>query len=142
MPPPPNLRDLLSRLDLRGLELKEERLQAVRERRVAAERFEAFRKDVVLPVFGELQRELARQKGQIRVRQGQDHVILTVSLFLSYHREGTLRISHFADDLDKVLLEYQDVPLVEKRFLVELPRADRELLQRAVARLVAAVLRS
>jgi hypothetical protein len=139
-PAEPTLADLLADLDRAHAEKKERFLQSIADRRLAAERFARLKEEVVHPVFYELERELSRRRHVVKVRDAGPLMELTVAVHAVSPRSGTLRLTQVEGELDTVEIEFVGIPMLRKKFAVEIGKVDRGMVTRAVARLVEGLL--
>jgi hypothetical protein len=137
----PDIAEVLAELDRARADRKEAFLRSVKERRLAAERFDRAKAEVIRPVFAELQRQLARRRHVTKVRDAVGALTLTVGVHAVEPRQGGLRIAQLDGDLDRVRIEFEGIPLLRKKFDIDLAAVDRDLVTRAVLRLVDGLLK-
>lgn len=136
----PPISELLDELERRRSERQDEVFRAASERRRAADRFRRLRREVILPVCQELRRELRRRRHSLKVVERDDAVTLTAAVQTRHVRHGSLRLVHPGKSLDSLRIEYEGIEILPDRFDVSLEKVDRQLVTKAVLRLVEGLL--
>lgn len=136
----PPIGELLDELERRRSDRQDEVFRAASERRRAVDRFRRLRREVILPVCRELQRELRRRRHSLKVVERDDSVTLTVAVHTRHARHGSLRMVHPGKTLESLRLEYEGIEILPARFDVGLEKVDRQLVTKAVLRLVEGLL--
>ncbi len=136
-----DIAEVLAELDRARAGRKEEFLRSVQERRAAAERFAKVKAEVIQPVFTELRRELGRRRHHAKVSEVGEGLTLTIGVRAMSPRQGSLRVTPLDSDLARVRIEFQGIPLLRKTFDIDVAAVDRDLVTRAVLRLVEGLLK-